>query len=465
MTGDIAGLPLGDTLYPTPGAAQPKSGSACVWPCSSAFVAKVQAGTGNLVYATYLGGDTNAIGSGIAVDMAGNAYVTGTTGSGFPTTAKAFLTTAYTGVFVAKLNPAGTQFLYSTYLPEAVSNPGWVAGAPAIAIDAQGNAYVTGQNGAGHAFVAKLSADGSALLYNTPLAGSGVDAGTSIAVDAEGNAYVAGTTSSPNFPVSKGAFQTGSFRDQGLAVQVDSDGYVYAAGLTTSMNFPVTAGSYEPTPLVPMWGTSPGGFATKLSPAGDALVYSTYVYGDAAYAVTKMITGSAGGVYLAGGSGPGMPGTSTAPQPCIQSYDSIVATHLDQHGALVDRTYYGTIQDEPLGMALVGDGSVLLGVLSGSALVEINFGDSQTPAAPCLSPMTLNGATFYFALAVSWIVLRCARAAANVCAMVGRPPRRNCSYASLSAFISPSCRCSLRLLACCQTSCNRSTAWLHCAVD
>ena len=358
------------------------------------------------------------------MDTAGNAYVTGTTQGNFPTTPKAFLPTAASGVFVAKLNPSGTQFLYSTYLPETVSQPGTASTSPAIAVDAQGNAYVTGQNAAGHAFVAKLSADGSALVYDKTLHSSGVDVGTSIAVDAGGNAYVTGMTSSPDFPVSAGAFQTslagqanafvamldpsgnivfatylgGSGSDQGAAVHVDSAGYIYVAGTATSLNFPVTAGSWETTAPVPMWGTVPGGFAAKLSPGGNALMYSTYVYGgdtqgDAA--VNQMILDAAGGVYLAGQSGPGVPVTPSAPQPCMASSSSVFVTHLDPQGALLDRTYFGAYSDVPTGMALSGSHAILLGVSSENALAQLNFGDGQTPAAACIAPGVLNGPAFY----------------------------------------------------------------------
>ena len=430
LTGIAVGLPV------TSGAAQGQPGGGTCFllvnntigvpvPCTDAFAAKVVAGTGALVYATYLGGDMEDAGTGIAVDTAGTVYVTGTTAGDFPTTPQAFMRNGVSGVFAAKLNPGGSQFLYSTYLPGTVFQPGTAQAPPAIAVDSSGNAYITGQTATGHAFVAKLSADGWALLYDKTLEGSGADAGAAIAVDADGNAYVTGMTTSPDFPVSAGAFQTrlagqanafvakldpsgnivyatylgGSGSDQGAAVQVDSSGYVYVAGTATSLDFPTTAGSYEPTALVPMWGATPGGFAAKLSPAGDALVYSSYVYGGVVPywltpnpAVTSMILDTAGGSYLAGESGPGMPVTATAPQPCTPGAISIVVTHLDAHGALVDRTYFGSYSDVPIGMALSGDHSVLLGTVT--ALAELNFGDPNTPAASCLFPSVLDAATF-----------------------------------------------------------------------
>src|ERR1039457_7159272 len=122
--------------------------------------------------------------------------------------------------FVTKLNATGSALVYSTYLGGAGRNPGL-----AIAVDASGNAYVTGFTngsfpvtqgafqttfGAGgfNAFVSKLSATGSALLYSTYLGGSVYDEGCGIAVDASGNAYVTGVASSPDFPATPGALQT-----------------------------------------------------------------------------------------------------------------------------------------------------------------------------------------------------------------------------------------------------------------
>src|SRR5213593_2346628 len=212
-----------------------------------------------LAYSTYLGGGGIDEGNAIAVDGAGNAYVTGTTdsdadgvfrlGAPFPTTAGAFRTTFAT-VFVTKLNPTGSALVYSTFLGGGNGN--------AIAVDSAGNAYVTGFAGladlpttpgafqttfrgggffGGDAFVTKLNATGSTLVYSTFLGGGGGDDfGNAIAVD-------------PNCSINCSAYVTGS---------------------TSSTDFPTTPGAVH---------TTPGGvvdtFVTKLDPAGSALVYST----------------------------------------------------------------------------------------------------------------------------------------------------------------------------------------------
>src|SRR3989475_8604880 len=172
-----------------------------------------------LAYSTYLGGTGGDQGSGIAVDVAGNAYVTGSTGSSdFPRTAGA-VGGGGVDAFVTKLNPTGTALVYSTYLGGSGGDEG-----RGIAVDVAGNAYVTGSTGSTDfpttagavqttiggfvdAFVAKLDATGS-LLYSTYLGGTDFDEGFGIAVDAAGNAYVTGSTGSTDFPTTAGAVRT-----------------------------------------------------------------------------------------------------------------------------------------------------------------------------------------------------------------------------------------------------------------
>ena len=209
------------TDFPTKNPLQPALAGA-----RNAFVTKINSAGSALVYSTYLGGIDENWGYGIAVDSAGNAYVTGDAGADFPVTPGAFQTTCC-GAFVTKLNPSGSALVYSTYLDNA-----FAYGKPSgIAVDSAGNAYVTGGTiskdfpvtpGAfqthykgsckvwrlGDAFVTRLNPTGSALVYSTYLGGSGCDFGNGIAVDSAGNAYVTGYTSSTNFPITPGAFQT-----------------------------------------------------------------------------------------------------------------------------------------------------------------------------------------------------------------------------------------------------------------
>jgi hypothetical protein len=164
----------------------------------------------------------------IAVDTSGNAYITGFTGSlNFPTTPGAFQTTFgghEADAFISKLNADGSSLLYSTYMGGNDGDYG-----NGIAVDATGNAYVTGVTyssnfpttpGAfqttcgggqfgpcGDAFITKLNATGSALLYSTYLGGPNFDQGSGIAIDSSGSAYIAGGAGA-GFPITPGAFQT-----------------------------------------------------------------------------------------------------------------------------------------------------------------------------------------------------------------------------------------------------------------
>ena len=256
-----------------------------------------------LEYSTFLGGSSHDFGDGIAVDGAGNAYIVGTTQStNFPTRTGSFDRTFNGGVvdvFVTKLNPTGTALVYSTYLggtPAAVpaggSDP--FEFGRAIAVDAAGNAYVAGQTTSANfpttagafdrslnvgtfdatdAFVTKLNAAGSGLVYSTFIGGTDIDDALAIAVDGSGQAHVGGETGSTNFPTTAGAFdrtKNGAFDAfvvklnaagsallystfiGGTEVEYVADitvagGSAYVVGPTRSPNFPTTAGAYDTT--------------------------------------------------------------------------------------------------------------------------------------------------------------------------------------------------------------------------
>jgi hypothetical protein len=261
-----------------------------------------QVGAASLVYSTYLGGLAFDQGLGIAVDGAGNAYVTGSTRStNFPLTASAYQSAlgGSQDAIVAKIAPptgGGPALLvYSTYLGGIGSDSG-----QGIAVDAAGNAYVTGftnstnfpttpatayqavSGGSLDAFVAKLNptlSGAASLVYSTYLGGTSGDQAVGIAVDAAGNAYVSGFTSSTNFPtanaltgcgtgvnvgtggdtfVSKldptlagaasllySTFLGGGSQEFGGGIAVDGFGSAYVTASTTSTNFPLTAGAYQ----------------------------------------------------------------------------------------------------------------------------------------------------------------------------------------------------------------------------
>ena len=284
-----------------------------------AFVTKLNATGSALLYSTLLGGSEADEGLGIAVDGAGNAYVTGLTGSAdFSTTGAAQASLHGTfDAFVAKLDPTGSALLYSTYLGGTDAES-----ASSIAVDGSGDAYVTGTtlsadfpttpgsfqpNSGGYrdAFVAKLNPSGSAFLYSTYLGGALYDQATGIAVDGAGNAYVTGNTQSVNFPTSPGAFQVsigggyygdafvvklnpagsallystylgGSGDEYGYGLAVDGAGDAYVTGSTTSVNFPTTPDAPQTTFG---GGVYADAFVAKLNSGGSALLYSTYLGG------------------------------------------------------------------------------------------------------------------------------------------------------------------------------------------
>jgi hypothetical protein len=292
-----------------------------------------------LSYSTYLGGSGLDIGSGIAVDTSGNAYVTGVTQSpDFPTVhplpAPNNALRGRESAFVSKLSfnsaTSTLQLAYSAYLGGSVFDFG-----TGIAVDASGNAYVTGDTlspdfptvhplpapnnalrGPRDAFVSKLSFDSVtstlSLAYSTYLGGSGRDQGGAIAVDTSGNAYVTGTTESPDFPtvhplpppnnalrgtdafVSKLSFDTatstlalaystylgGSGIDEGFGIAVDSSGNAYVTGTTFSPDFPTVHPLPAPNNALQGIGDA---FVSKLSfdtaTSTLSLAYSTYLGG------------------------------------------------------------------------------------------------------------------------------------------------------------------------------------------
>jgi uncharacterized protein (TIGR03437 family) len=233
---------------------------------SNSFVTKLNPAGSALVFSTYLGGDQSDTGFGIAVDSAGNAYITGNTNSdNFPL-----------------VNPI-----------EGI-NPG----------DSFPSAFLT-----------KMSADGSTLIYSTYLGGyKGQDIGYGVAVDSSGSAYVAGTTSAPDLPIVNGfqaaskntgdtgfimkinpagssivysTYLGGSIIDHLYALAVDSSGNAYVTGSTNSKDFP-TVNALQSS-------GGPGAFVSKINATGSALVWSTYLGGggSAGYGIAVNSSGEA----------------------------------------------------------------------------------------------------------------------------------------------------------------------------
>ncbi|MGH9674660.1 MAG: SBBP repeat-containing protein, partial [Bryobacteraceae bacterium] len=287
-----------------------------------------------LSFATYLGGGGDDLVQAVALDSAGNVYLTGGTGStNFPLRSPLRSTNTGGDVFVTKIDPTGASIVYSTYLGGSAQEV-----ARAIAVDAEGNAYVTGETAsadyptrsafqsaarAQDAFLTKLNAAGDGLVYSTYFGGAAAEFGFGIAVDGSGAAYLAGQTASMDFPLRtpvQAAFGGGSTDafvakfspagglvfstylggaggDAGYAVTVDAAGRAHAAGSTGSNAYPV---------VNPIQRTRAGqfdGFICRFNAAGSALEFSTYHGGDLDDQIYAIALDAAGNVLVSGATG------------------------------------------------------------------------------------------------------------------------------------------------------------------
>jgi hypothetical protein len=339
-----------------------------------AFVAKFGYSDTNLIYCTYLGGSQDDLASALAVDSAGDVFLTGVTESpNFPTNnalypkilGHKFSGTDYNpNAFVAELNTNGSKLVYSTYLGgsgNVITGTGDYG--TGIAVDSAGSAYVTGYTsstnfpatnslvyissgvtntfnhlvGSFNAFLTKIGPGGTNLLYSTYFGGSYIDEALGIAVDGTGDACLVGSTDSPNFPTNNpvqpylggttnavsgynafvakfgpsgtnliySTFLGGTNNDFGYGVAVDSGGNAYVTGGTSSPNFPNTA-TNVPELFNDLTNNTSGvllttnAFLTKLGPKGTNLVYSAVFGGfgeDTGYGVA---VDSAGEAFVAG---------------------------------------------------------------------------------------------------------------------------------------------------------------------
>ncbi|MCI0576278.1 MAG: SBBP repeat-containing protein [Chloroflexi bacterium] len=272
----------------------------------------------DLVYITVLGGINTENGWDIAVDSAGNSYVTGMTDStDFPTTPGAYDTTLNDSfdAFVVKLSPDGSELVYATFIGGSALDQG-----SKITVDEDGNAYIAGytystdfpttpgaydtdyNGGDIDAFVAKVSPDGSDLVYATYLGGDSDDYGGGITVDGAGNAFVTGYTESGNFPTTPGAYDTdynsggdvmavkinaagddlvystfvgaGAF-EAAYGIVLDGTNSAYLTGHTYSAGFPTTPGAFD----TDYNGGLTDAFVIKLLPDGSDLAYASFLGG------------------------------------------------------------------------------------------------------------------------------------------------------------------------------------------
>ena len=331
-----------------------------------------------LTYSTLLGGSGQDTATAVAVDATGAAYIAGFTESRDLPVASPMqsLSGGSNDAFVVKLNASGTAIVYCTYLGGSGDDR-----ANGIAVDAAGAAYVVGStrsanfpvrnawqprmNGAGNAFLAKLSPTGNTLIYGTFLGGNGSDVANGVAVDSTGNAYVAGDAASVNFPILGfhqgyagvthafaakfsadgsrlvySAMLGGSNTDRGLAIAVNGAGEAHVTGSTYSTDFPVMNAfqAYN--------GGGQDAFVTKLRADGSSLVFSTYLggssggagYGEAGQGIAL---DAQGGVYVAGVASSANFPVLHAAQTALYGWSDAFAAKFTAAGALVYSTFVG----------------------------------------------------------------------------------------------------------------------------
>jgi uncharacterized protein (TIGR03437 family) len=386
------------------------------------FVAKLSPSGSALVYSTFLGGDNSDFGEGIAVDAAGNAYVTGSTESkdfpvvnpiqgslaGASSTSEVCLCSdpSLPSVtwfcecqdgFVSKLSPSGKNLIYSTYFGGANSD-----GGNGIAVDAAGNAYVAGYTDTGgtitgtrrrSVFVTKVNPTGSQFVYSTTLSGStasgvgGSAVANAIAVDAAGNAYIAGgltwagfqgtragtggtcgssdafmTKLAPTGTVASTTCFAGSAGAYGIAL--DAAGSAYLAGMASS-SFPITKPSLQDT----MRGTNNDAFVAVLDNTGG-LTYASFLGGSGGDQQANAIAlDGSGGVYLAGH-------TTSKSFPVAQGLKSAIGGPDD---AFVAKISFGAPAPSFTAAGVANVGSYLSGAVAPGEIVSI-FGSNLGPS-------------------------------------------------------------------------------------
>ncbi len=371
------------------------------------FVTKINAAGTAILYSTFLGGSEVDFGFGIAVDGAGNAYVTGSTASTtFPGVGGGSIQPSFGGLrdaFVTKIDPTGTAILYSTYLGGSGAD-----GAFGIAINGAGSAYVTGwttstsfpgvgggsiqpaPGGNGDAFVTKIDPTGNAIAWSTFLGGSGWgDTGFDVAVDLAGSAYVTGHTNSTTFPgVNASSIQPANAGDfDAFLTKIDPTGttIVYATflgGMPFDSGDSIAVDAAGSAHVAGSTATSLNASVIKINPAGNAIVYSILLGSPGMIdRASGIAIDAAGNAYITGQtSSTSFPGVSASSiQPTYGGSADAFVTMIDPAGGIVWSTYLGgSAQDTGYDIAIDVAGSVYV------------TGFTLSPTFPGVSPGSIQ---------------------------------------------------------------------------
>jgi hypothetical protein len=356
-----------------------------------------------LAYSTFLGGsqvevgNNDAVQPGMAIDSSGAAYISASSRSAdYPTSVGAIMTDPNDNdmdAVVTKMNPSGSAIVYSTYLGGAFGDIG-----ANIAVDTNGLAHVTGYTFSSNfptvnpihgdrvhreAFVAKLSANGTSLIYSTYLGGDNDDRASGIALDPSGNAYVAGTTFSSDFPVlnayrsTQYVFNGGDVfvskitpagvlaystyfggsggNDLAYGIAVDSSGAAYVVG-EASNNIPLVS------PIQAVNGGAAEAFLAKFSPSGSSLLYSTYYGGNGDDRAFDVKVDGDGLVYFCGVTVSANFPVLNSPQAYGGNADAfLVKLNLNTNTLIYSAVVGGTSSDDAVSLAVDATGSVFFG--------------------------------------------------------------------------------------------------------
>jgi uncharacterized protein (TIGR03437 family) len=407
---------------------------------NNVFVTKWSADGSQILYSTYLGGSGGDGATGIAVDARGSAYVTGLTSSpDFPTTSGAFQTklTGSQDIFVAKLSPDGSQLVYSTLLGSQSST------SAGIAVDATGNAVITGSafgnfpvtpnafqtapvNGtcnslpfpydisSGNAFVTRVASNGNSLVYSTLLGGTCGTYGTGVALDAKGNAWVTGGTSALDFPVTSDALQSnfgGGYYDGFLArftpageraystyiggagydslnaVAFDTSGSIYLTGESGGLSQPASPGAVQSQVSAACYVVSIGpavfeaqgnAVLLKLDPQAHSIQGLTYLGAPGCLSPSAIAIDASGEPWIAGPLNP----AGSSPQTAIPFQIAIGQGFVSKFSADFTQLLFSSYFDTVSGLVLDSGG---LAYMAGSSASQQAYLAKIDPAVPAIS--------------------------------------------------------------------------------